>query len=100
MTSCVNTAAACLGTTYALTASAPSVAVKSQSAANYATSKQYYQALSAPAGYVVSVTFSLIDTEAAYDFVYVFNNSLTATYRTSTIAAGASVYTCAGPTGT
>lgn len=97
MTSC-NAATACLGTTYALTASVPTVLVRSQSAVNYLDSMQYYQVVSAPPGYLISVSFSVINTEACCDPLYVFN-SLTATFRTNTVPVGASVYTCAGYTG-
>ena len=59
----------------------------------------YYQVISAPPGYVIGVTFSVINTESCCDPMYVFN-SLAGPFRTSSVAAGAAVYTCAGTTGT
>ena len=97
---CTAAAATCLGAPYALTASVPSVSVKSQSGASYAISTSYFQAISAPPGYVASVLFVSIATESGWDYVDVFANPTTATFRTATAPVGSSLSSplCSGTT--
>ena len=78
-----------------------SIVVKSQSAANYATSTNYFETIVPPAGYVVNVKFTAISTEAGFDYVTVFSSTAGPFQATTTApTANLAATTCSGAAGT